>query len=270
MASATTFEFRAMDLAGSTSSGELEADSKAAVGEQLRLRGLIVLDVSEKSNPVNIEDLFKGWQGIDKRELAIFSRQFATLVASGMPMLRTLQTLEDQTQDEQIKGAISGLRSDVEAGSSLEQGMERYPKVFDRLFRAMVRSGEQSGRLDEVLDRVAFQVEKQDALRRQVKSAMMYPTLVFTFAVVVLVAIVALVIPIFANIFEEMAEDNPAEATGLPLPTQVCVDASNALTGYWFIIFPAIAALVFGFFKWKATEQGGKAWDRAKLRLPFK
>src|SRR6187549_3822578 len=135
MAAATTFEFRAMDLAGTTSSGEIEAESKAAVGEQLRQRGLIVLDVSAKSNPVKIEDLFKKWQGIDMRELAVFSRQFATLVGSGMPMLRTLHTLEEQTQDEQIEAAVAGLRADVEAGSSLEQAMARHPDVFSRLFR---------------------------------------------------------------------------------------------------------------------------------------
>ncbi|HEX5713770.1 MAG TPA: type II secretion system F family protein [Solirubrobacterales bacterium] len=268
--SATTFEFRAMDLAGATSAGEVEADSKAAVTEQLRQRGLIVLDVSEKSSPVNIEDLLKRWKGTDMRELAIFSRQFATLIASGMPMLRTLRTLEDQTRDDQIREATAGLRSDVEAGSSLEQGMERYPKVFDRLFRAMVRSGEQSGRLDEAMDRVAFQVEKADALRRQVKSAMTYPALVFGFAVIVLVAIVAFVIPTFAKVFEEMAEENPTEATGLPLPTQICVDASHALTGYWFVILPAFVLFLVGFFQWKKTERGNEQWDRFKLRLPAK
>jgi type IV pilus assembly protein PilC len=268
--SASTFEFRAMDLAGSTSAGELEAESKAAVGEQLRQRGLIVLDVTEKSNPVNIEDFFKRWQGIDMRELAIFSRQFATLIASGMPMLRTLSTLEEQTQDDQIREAAAGVRADVEAGSTLEQAMERYPKVYDRLFRAMVRSGEQSGRLDEAMDRIAFQVEKADTLRRQVKSAMMYPALVFGFAVVVLVAIVAFVIPIFAGIFEELGEENPKEATGLPLPTQICVDVSNALTGYWFVIVPSLVLLCVGFFKWKKTDRGNELWDRFKLKLPAK
>jgi type IV pilus assembly protein PilC len=268
--SATTFEFRAMDLAGGTSAGELDAESKAAVTEQLRQRGLIVLDVSEKSNPLNIEDLFKRWQGVDMRELAIFSRQFATLVASGMPMLRTLHTLEEQTQDDQIREAIAGVRGDVEAGSSLEQAMGRYPKVFDRLFRAMVRSGEQSGRLDEAMDRIAFQVEKSDALRRQVKSALMYPALVFGFATVVLVAIVAFVIPTFAKIFEELAEEHPEEATGLPLPTQICVSASDALTGYWFVIIPGLALLFFTFFKWKKTDRGHEVWDRFKLRLPAK
>ncbi len=266
--SATTFEFRAMDLAGATSSGQLEADSKAAVTEQLRQRGLIVLDVSERSNPVNVEDFFKRWKAVDMRELAIFSRQFATLIASGMPMLRTLRTLEEQTQDEQIRDSAAGVRADVEAGSSLEQAMERHPKVYDRLFRAMVRSGEQSGRLDEAMDRIAFQVEKADALRRQVKSAMMYPALVFGFAVVVLVAIVAFVIPIFAGIFEELAEENPEEAAGLPLPTQICVDASNALTGYWYLIIPSLVLLFVGFFKWKKTERGNELWDRFKLRLP--
>ena len=149
--------------------------------------------------------------------------------------------------------------------------MERYPKVFDRLFRAMVRSGEQSGRLEEALDRIAFQVEKADALRRQVKSALMYPALVFGFAAVVLVAIVAFVIPVFANIFEELAEEHPEEAAGLPLPTQICVDASerrSPATGS--SSSPAWSLLVFAFFKWKKTDRGHELWDRFKLRLPAK
>jgi len=268
--SATTFEFKAMDLAGSTSSGEIQAESKSAVGEQLRQRGLIFLDVSEKSNPLNIEDLMRRWRGTDMRELAVFSRQFATLNASGMPMLRTLQTLEDQTNDEMITQAAVGIRQDVEAGSSLEQAMARYPKIFDRLYRAMVRSGEQSGRLDEAMDRIAYQVEKADMLRREVKSALMYPALIFGFAAVVLIAIVAFVIPVFAKIFEELAEENPAEAAGLPAPTQFCVSLSNAITGYWFVLIPGLVLSVFLFFKWKKTEAGHRAWDRFTLRLPFK
>jgi type IV pilus assembly protein PilC len=268
MASASTFAFRAMDVAGAATAGELEADSKAQVSEQLRQRGLIVLDVSEKKAPFAIENLFKRWQKVDVRELAIFSRQFATLVASGMPMLRTLHTLEEQTQDEKIKEAVAGVRADVEAGSTLEQAMERHPEVFDRLYRAMVRSGEQSGRLEDSLDQVAFQVEKTDALRRQVKSAMMYPLLVFGFASFALIGIVAFVIPVFAKVFEELAEEHPGESAELPLPTQVCVGASHAITGYWFIIFPLLAAATVGFFQWKKTDRGKETWDRFKLRLP--
>jgi type IV pilus assembly protein PilC len=270
VADSTTFAFRAMDVSGFASVGELEAESKAQVSDRLRQRGLIVLDVTEKREAVKIESLFKKWQGVDMRELAVFSRQFATLVASGMPMLRTLHTLEEQTQDEQIQEAVAGVRADVEAGSTLEQGMERYPKVFDRLFRAMVRSGEQSGRLEDALDRIAFQVEKADSLRRQVKSALMYPALVFGFAAVVLIAIVAFVIPVFVNIFTELSEEHPEEAAGLPLPTEICVQASNVLTGYWYILIPGIAALAYGFVKWKKTDRGHESWDKFKLRLPAK
>lgn len=270
MAGATTFAFRAMDLAGAATAGEVEAESKAQVTEQLRQRGLIVLDVSEKSAPLAIEDFFKRWKGVDMRELAVFSRQFATLVASGMPMLRTLHTLEEQSQDDKIKEAVAGVRADVEAGSTLEQAMERHPDVFDRLFRAMVRSGEQSGRLEDALDRVAYQVEKADALRRQVKSAMMYPILVFGFAVVALLAIVTFVIPVFAGIFEELAEEHPGESSALPLPTRICVLASDAITGYWFIILPAFVIGAVLFFRWKKTDKGKNVWERFLLRVPFK
>jgi type IV pilus assembly protein PilC len=270
MAGAATFAFRAMDLAGATSTGEVEAESKGQVAEQLRQRGLIVLDVSQKTSPVNVEDFFKRWKTVDMRELAVFSRQFATLVASGMPMLRTLHTLEEQTQDEMIREAVAGIRADVEAGSTLEQAMERHPKVFDRLFRAMVKSGEQSGRLEDALDRIATQVEKSDALRRQVKSALMYPALVFGFALVVLVAIVIFVIPVFVNIFKELAEEHPGESAALPAPTQLCVSVSNALTGYWFVIVPGLVISLFAFFRWKKTERGKEVWDRITLRIPFK
>jgi type IV pilus assembly protein PilC len=270
MAGASTFAFRAMDLSGVASTGEVEAESKAQVTEQLRQRGLIVLDVSEKASPFNLEDVFKRFKSVDMRELAVFSRQFATLVASGMPMLRTLYTLEEQTQDEMIEEAVAGLRSDIEAGSTLEQAMARHPQVFDRLYRAMIRSGEESGRLEDALDQIAFQVEKTDALRRQVKSALMYPALIFGFATVVLVAIVAFVIPVFANIFTELAAEHPEESAALPIPTQICVSASKAMTGYWFVIIPALVIGFFAFFRWKKTESGRDIWARFTLRIPFK
>jgi len=270
VAGATTFAFKAMDLAGASTAGEVEAESKAQVTEQLRQRGLIVLDVSEKSDPFQIEQLWQTWKGVDKRELSIFSRQFATLVASGMPMLRTLYTLEEQTQDERIKEAIAGVRADIEAGSTLEQAMGRHPEVFDRLYRAMVRSGEESGRLEDALDRIAFQVEKADSLRRQVKSAMTYPALIFGFAMIALVGIVAFVIPVFVGIFEQISEENPGEKAELPIPTQICVTASDAITGYWFILIPGIVIGFILFFRWKRTETGKEMWDRLVLRLPAK
>src|SRR5688572_3101387 len=267
---ANTYAFNAVDLAGASSRGELEAESKAQVTEQLRQRGLIVLDVNEKKGAVNVEDLFQRFQGISMRELAIFSRQFATLVASGMPMLRSLHSLEQQTEDQQIKEATYSVRQDVEAGSSLEQAMEKHPKVFDRLFRAMVRSGEQSGRLEEALDRVAFHLEKMDALRRQVRSALMYPSFVFLVALVVMMVVVAFIVPVFVGIFLELSAENPQEKIELPMPTKITMGASDALTGRWYILFPAIGGLIFGFMKWKKTDWGRERFDRFKLRIPFK
>jgi type IV pilus assembly protein PilC len=204
------------------------------------------------------------------RELAIFSRQFATLVASGMPMLRSLHSLEAQTEDQQIKEATYSVRQDVEAGSSLEQAMEKHPKVFDRLFRAMVRSGEQSGRLEEALDRVAYHLEKMDALRRQVRSALMYPSFVFLVALVVMMVVVAFIVPVFVGIFLELSAENPQEKIELPMPTKITMGASDALTGRWYILFPAIGGLIFGFMKWKKTDWGRERFDRFKLRIPFK
>lgn len=270
MATATTFTFRAVDVAGAQSRGEIEAESKAQVTEQLRERGLIVLDVSAKESPFAIEDVFKRFRGVGMRDMAIFARQFATLVASGMPMLRSLHTLEDQSENDILREAIAGVRQDVEAGSSLAQAMERRPDVFDRLFRSMVRSGEQSGRLDEALDRVAYHLEKIDALRRQVRSALMYPSFVFGLAIVVMIVVVAFIVPVFAGIFEEIASEQPGESGELPFLTRITVGMSGALTGYWFIILPAVIALAFGFFRWKKSEAGRRQWDRIKLRIPFR
>ncbi len=270
MAGAATFAFEAVDLTGAPAKGEIEAESKAQVAEQLRQRGLVVLEVSEKSAPVKVEDVFRRFKGVPMRDLAVASRQFSTLVSSGMPMLRALGTLEQQTEDPEISEAIDSVRRDVEAGGSLAQAMERKPRVFDRLYRAMVRSGEQSGRLEESLDRVAIHLEKIDQLRREVKSALMYPALVFTAAIGAMLGIVAFVVPVFVGIFEELAEENPEEKAELPMMTQITVGVSNAITGYWFIVFPVLALLVYAGFRWRGTEQGRAAIDRIKLKIPFK
>jgi type IV pilus assembly protein PilC len=265
----STFAFRAVDLAGVPSRGEVDANSKAQVTEQLRERGLIVLDVSEKNEAFRLEQVFDRFRGVKARDMAIFSRQFATLIDSGMPMLRSLHTLEDQTEDERLRDAITGIRQDVEAGSSLADAMERRPQIFDPMFRAMVRSGEGSGRLDEALERVAFQLEKLDALRRQIRSAMMYPAFVFTLAVVVLLIVVAFIVPVFAGIFKEIASESPGESAELPLMTRMTMTFSHIITGFWFLWIPAVFGGLFGFVQFKKSEWGRPKWDRAKLKIPF-
>jgi type IV pilus assembly protein PilC len=265
----SSYAFRAVDLAGVPSRGEIEAPTKAQVTEELRRRGLVVLEVSEKRDPLKLEDFFKRFKKAKMRELSIFSRQFATLIASGMPMLRSLYTLEDQTEDEMISTAVAGVRADVEAGTSLAQSMEAHPQVFDPLYRSMVRSGESSGRLEDALDRVAYQMEKLDALRRQVKSAVTYPALVFTFAIIVMIVVVAFIVPVFVGIFEEISSETPGESAALPLPTQITKGASDLLTGHWYIVIAASVVSVIAFLRWKRSEVGRKQWDRVKLRFPF-
>jgi type IV pilus assembly protein PilC len=265
----STFAFRAVDLAGVPSRGEVDAESKGQVSEQLRERGLIVLDVSEKNEAFRLEQVFDRFRGIKARDMAIFSRQFATLIDSGMPMLRTLHTLEDQTEDERLRDAITGIREDVEAGSSLADAMERRPQIFDPMFRAMVRSGEGAGRLDEALERVAHHLEKLDALRRQIRSAMMYPAFVFTLAVVVVLAVVAFIVPVFAETFKEVVADQPGESAQLPLLTRIVMGFSNFITGYWFIWLPGLVGGAIGFFQWKKTEWGRPQWDALKIKIPF-
>lgn len=261
------FAFRAVDLAGLPSRGELEAGSKAQVTEQLRQRGLIVLDVTEKREAMKLESIFQRFKSVNMRALSVFSRQFATLIGSGMPMLRSLYTLEEQTEDEMLKGAIAGLRRDVEAGSSVAAAMESQPGVFDPLYRSMVYAGEGSGRLEDALERVAHQLEKLDALRRQVKSALMYPAVVFGLAMVVMIVVVAFIVPVFVGIFEELNADSETPSE-LPLMTKMVVGFSAFLTGKFYILIPMVGGVVYAFIRWKKTERGRMRWDQGKMRIP--
>src|ERR1700674_5392622 len=175
----STFVFKAMDLAGIKASGELEADSKQAVSDQLKQRGLIVLDISDKHASREIQLSFL--KSVKAAELAVFSRQLATMISSGMSILRSLYVLETQTENKYLKETIVAVRRDVEAGLSLSAAMARHPKVFNPLFIAMTQAGEAGGVLEGALVRFADQLQKDDSLRRQIKSAMIYPTLVIVF-----------------------------------------------------------------------------------------
>jgi type IV pilus assembly protein PilC len=264
----STFAFKAVDLAGVPSRGEVEASSKAQVSEQLRQRGLIVLDVTQNRESFKVESVFQRFKSVNLRNLSVFSRQFATLVASGMPMLRSLYTLEDQTEDQMLRPVIAAVRQDVEAGSSLTHAMERQPGVFDPLYRSMVGAGEGAGRLEEALDRIAYQLEKSDALKRQVKSAMMYPAVVFTLAIVVMTAVVAFIVPVFIGVFNDIAAESPGVSAKLPFLTQITVGVSHFVTHKWFVLIAVGAIGAYGFVRWKKTDRGRGQWDRFKLRLP--
>ena len=265
----STFAFRAVDLAGIPSRGEIEASSKAQVTEQLRQRGLIVLDVSEKREAMKLEGSSSASRGSSMRELAVFSRQFATLIASGHADAAVPLHARgpDRGRDDQGGGRRRSAQ-DVEAGSSVAQAMERHPKVFDPLYRSMVRAGEGSGRLEEALDRVAFQLEKLDALRRQIRSAMMYPAFVFALAIVVMLVVVAFIVPVFAGIFEEIAAENPGESAELPVHDPDHGRRVGLVTGAGTSSSPILAGSRLGFIRWKKTERGRRAVGPVQAQAP--
>jgi type IV pilus assembly protein PilC len=257
----STYAFKAIDLAGIKAVGEVEAESKQAVSDQLKQRGLIVLDIADKHASRQIELGFA--KRVKAAELATFSRQLATMIVSGMSILRSLYVLEEQTESKFLKETIVSVRKDVEAGLSLSDAMARHPKVFNPLFVAMTQAGELGGLLEEALLRVADQLQKDASLRRQIRSAMIYPILVITFAVGVMMALVAFLVPVFENVFKQFGGK-------LPAITQVSVAMSHAVVGYWWLMFGGFAAIVIAFLKWKKTSWGRPQWDRFRLRVPMK
>ena len=256
-----TYVFKAMDLTGAKATGEVEADSKQVVSDQLKSRGLIVLDIKDKhgSKQLNIE-LFNKLKATD---LAVMTRQLATMVQSGMTILRALYVLEAQTENKILMEAIVAVRKDVEAGLPLSDALERHPKIFSPLFVSMTRAGETGGMLDQSLIRVADQLEKEDSLRRQVKSAMTYPAVVLSFAGIVLIALVTFLVPVFIGVFKQFGGD-------LPAITKLTVAMSKAITGYWWLLIGVTVGLVWAFRKWKNSTWGRPQWDRFRLRVPMK
>jgi type IV pilus assembly protein PilC len=257
----STYVFKAMDLTGAKASGEVEAESKQVVSDQLKQRGLIVLDIADKGGSRALELPFLN--RIKAQDLTIMTRQLATMVNSGMTILRSLYVLEAQTENEKLATTISAVRKDVEAGLPLSDSLERHPKVFNPLFVAMTRAGETGGVLDSALIRVADQLESADSLRRQVKAAMAYPIVVMTFAFAVLIALVVFLVPVFVGTFKQFGGD-------LPTITKFTVGLSNAITGYWYAFIAAAFGSSWAFRKWKSTDGGRKAWDTFKLRIPMK
>jgi type IV pilus assembly protein PilC len=256
------FAYTAISIDGLESAGEVHAPDLDAAREQLRIRGLLAHTLREMPS-AGQEGLGTTFKKIKPRSMQVFSRQFATMIEAGLNIVAALVILEEQTDDVYLAEIIGELRADVEGGLLLSQAMARHPKVFSELYVSMVQAGEASGMLDNVLDRVAEQIEKETKLKRRVKGAMIYPTVVFTFATLVLCAMLMFIVPIFANIFTQLNGK-------LPMLTQVVVNASNVLRHDWFIVFPLAAFIIWGFFRYKKSEQGRKKWDAFKLRVPLK
>jgi type IV pilus assembly protein PilC len=260
MASAT-YLFKATDVTGVPQKGEMIAASKQAVTELLLARGLTVTDVEEKKTGLNMELSLP--KRVKANDLTVMTRQLATMVSSGMTLLRAFYVLEEQVEHPKLKETLGQVREDIEGGQLLSAALERHPKVFNVLFVSMVRAGETGGFLDATLERVAEHLEAEESLRRQVKSAMVYPTVVLSFAMIVLVAMIMFIVPVFAKVFKE----NGAQLPGL---TRFTLGVSSVFRHYPHVILIVAFAVVFGFIRWKRSKGGRAAWDRFRLRLPMK
>jgi type IV pilus assembly protein PilC len=256
------FAYTAISIDGLEAVGEIHAPDMESAREQLRIRGLLANSLRElpASGEEGMRTTFKK---IKPRSMQVFSRQFATMIEAGLNIVAALVILEEQTDDLYLAEVISELRADVEGGLLLSQAMARHPKVFSELYVSMVQAGEASGMLDHVLDRVAEQIEKETKIKRRVKGAMVYPTVVFTFATLVLIAMLMFIVPVFAKIFTSLGGQ-------LPVLTRIVVAASDLLRQRWYIVFPLMGLMIWGTLRYKKTESGRQMWDRIKLRIPMR
>ncbi len=260
----STFVYKVRDVRGVPARGELEADSRANAASDLRSKGLTVVEISEKKKAgISLGKALGDMQRIKSKDVTVFSRQFATMIDSGLALLRALYILEGQTENKKLKTVIGDVRGKVEEGTSLSDALEKHPNVFSRLYVSMTRAGEAGGILDQTLNRVSTQLESEDSLKRQIRSAMVYPLLIASFAIVIMLAMIIFIIPIFAKMYDQLGGQ-------LPLLTRIMVMISNTMTSpFGALVFLAIGGSIYGLVRLKKTPSGQAKWDRMKLHLPM-
>jgi type IV pilus assembly protein PilC len=269
-----SFAYSAINAQGLEFNGEIQATDLSAARDALQGNGLLAQRVEEISSAVaQSGSSFMGikTKKVKPKSLQVFSRQFATMIEAGLSVVTALVILEQQTEDTLLAEIIDDVRERVEGGALLSEAMSAHPDVFSRLYVAMVEAGEAAGVLDTVLDRVAMQIEKEQAIKRRVKGAMIYPSVVLTFAFLVLTGLLMFLVPIFVKIFDTLNGE-------LPKLTQIVMHMSNALRYPWFPGIPVpgvvfvMGGLIGGFFafrRWKKTETGRAKWDSFKLVIPM-
>lgn len=257
----TTFDYKVRDRSGNLVSGQLVGDSEGLVMTKLREMGLTPIEVKKAGGGLRMEINLRPGR-VKLKHLAVFSRQFATMVNSGLPILRALAILGDQTENKELEKVLTQVRVDVEQGQSLSGAMEKHRKAFNDLYIAMVKTGETGGVLDTVLLRVADNIEREVELRRKIKSAMTYPLVVVILVTFILAAMLLFVVPQFETIYAQLGGK-------LPLPTRILLGVSQALRNYWYFFMVLVAASVFALRRYKRTERGRATVDAAKLKIPI-
>ncbi|MCW2925755.1 MAG: type secretion system family protein [Thermoleophilia bacterium] len=261
-----SFAYQAVDNTGKKSQGLVDAADPVTANRTLKTRGLTVVKLKEggKVSKGNAEIKIPGvGGGVRAKDLTLFSRQFATMIGSGLTILRSLMILEEQVQSKNLKKVISEIATDIEGGRSLSESMEKHPKAFDKLYVSMVKAGEVGGVLEMTLQRVASSLEARESLKRKIKSAMMYPTVVLIFAILAAVGMILFLVPVFTKMYEDLDSE-------LPKITQLLVTMSDKGKHQPYLIPVILLTPYFTFRYWSRSTKGRRQWDRIKLRLPMK
>lgn len=256
-----TFAYEARDASGKTVTGVQAALNEENAINALMTRGLLVLSIQEKAGGKALA----GPASVSETDLVLFTRQLATMVDAGLPLISGLTALFEQADPRKQAGlrrVIGEISALVQQGDSFTEAISKHPRIFSRLYIAMVRAGESGGLLAEILDRLALFLEASSRLKKKVKSAMTYPVIVICIALLITTFLIVKVVPVFGEIFSSFGAN-------LPGPTQLLLDISAFVRGYWWAIILIIAGTIFGVRAFLKTENGARAWDRWKLKLPI-
>lgn len=259
-----TFKYIAINQDSRRVSSTVESDSQNSVVERLHQQNLTIISITEgKSKGRSFSSFLAAAnrQKIKIDDLVVFSRQLATMVDSGIPLVQALDILSEQLENKTFQDVISKMRNDIEAGSSLSEAVARHPKVFTSLYINMVKAGESSGMLDDILDRLATYLEKTAALQRKVKSSLVYPAMVSGMAVLITTVLIVKVVPTFKGIFDVLGGT-------LPLPTQILIAFSDIVRYYFPFLIGTLVFVLFALSRYIRTEKGRLYWDRLLLHLP--
>jgi type IV pilus assembly protein PilC len=254
------FKWEGKALRGQVKKGELEAADEAAVRVYLRQQSIIPTKIVSKGKSINLELSFLKPK-VKQRSIAIFTRQLATMIDAGLPLVQSLDILSSQQEHKVFKNIIREIREDVEGGATFAGALKKHPATFNELYTNLVVAGEEGGILDNILTRLANYIEKAEALKKKVKSALVYPTTIVGVAIIVVIILMIFVIPVFEQMFSSAGQT-------LPLPTLVVLTISKIMKKYFLIVIPAFAVLIYALRKYHQTENGKAVIDRLILKAP--
>ena len=260
MAAVETFVWKGKTAKGETVSGEYKAEDRRDVADYLRKRRVIIQSVRKKPKDINIS--FGGKKGVSVKDLCVFTRQFATMVNAGLPLVQCLEVLARQQEKAHFRQAVQQVMMDVEGGQTLSEGLAKHEHIFGELYVNMIAAGETGGILDVILQRLAVFLEKNDALQRKVKGALTYPAIVLFVALGACIFMLMGVIPVFAKMFSDFGGE-------LPTPTRIVMALSDFLRTKWWLLGAGIAATMFGYKRIRATEKGEYITDKLFLKVPI-